>query len=562
MNGEMSLFKNRFQHLQRYQTIVSTLTRNGLGYAADELSDKGKTWFRKDEEADFAQGNKLGVRIRLMLEQLGPTFVKLGQIASTRSDWIPADIIKELQKLQDQVKPFSYSEVAKLVESELQAPISSIFHSFSENPLAAASIGQVHEAVLKNGARVIVKIQRPGIQETIETDLEILAEWARISEKRMDWAKHYHLRDAVDELSRALLNELNYLEEARNAEKIKANNKLPYIYIPNIYWDYTTKRVLTMEYMAGIPLSGLVQLDEAGFDCKKLAHHLATAIFTQIFEHGFFHADPHPGNVMALPDGRLAFLDFGMVGSLPNHLKEHFVSFVIALRNQSSKGVIRAISRMGVIPEDVDHDKLHEHVDELRQKYYQIPLNQVSVGAAVQDLFNVAYSHRIRIPREITMLCKSMITMEGVATALDPEISVLDVAEPFGKKMFLNRLNPFELGKQVLEEIPDYIDLVREMPSSFKQLAKIMRQGKLRVEADSPQLDQLPAKLDRLINRLSFSIVLLALSIVMLGLIIGAAITGTTSPVIGKIPIIETGFLIALLMFLWLIFAIFRSGRF
>lgn len=556
------MFKNRFQHLQRYRTIVSALARNGLGYATDKLSDKGKTWFHKDEEADFPKGKKLGVRIRLMLEQLGPTFVKLGQIASTRSDVIPADIIEALQKLQDHVEPFPYSEVTKLVESELQASISSIFCSFSEQPLGAASIGQVHEAVLKNGDRVVVKIQRPGIQETIETDLEILAEWARISEKNMDWARHYRLRDVVDEMSKALLNELNYLEEARNAERIKSNNKLPYVYIPDIHWGYTTKRVLTMEYVAGLPLSSLVQLDEASFDRKKLAHQLATAIFTQIFEHGFFHADPHPGNVMALPDGRLAFLDFGMVGILPNHLKEHFVSFVIALRNQSSKGVIRAISRMGVVPEDVDHDKLYEDVDELRQKYYQIPLNQVSVGAAIQDLFHVAYSHRIRIPREMTMLCKSMLTMEGVATVLDPEISVLDVAEPFGKKMFMNRLNPLELGKQVLEEIPDYIELIREMPSSIKQLVRIMRQGKLRIEADSPQLGQLPAQLDRLINRLSFSIVMLALSIVMLGLIIGAAITGTTSPVIGKIPIIEIGFVIALLMFLWLIFAIFRSGRF
>ncbi len=556
------MYKNRFQQLLRYRTIVSTLARNSLGFATDELSSKRKTWFQKSREADVSKEKNLGLRIRLTLEQLGPTFVKLGQIASTRPDLIPADIIVELQKLQDHVRPFSYSEAVKLVESELHAPISDIFLSFSEKPLAAASIGQVHRAVLKNGTQVIVKIQRPGIQSTIETDLDILAEWARISEGKMDWAKHYRLRDAVDELSNALLRELNYLEEARNAEKMKTYNKLSYVYIPDIYWDFTTKRVLTMEYVDGVPLSDHTRLADADFDRKQLAHRLATAIFSQILETGFFHADPHPGNVMALPDGRVAFLDFGMVGKLPNHLKKHFVSFVIALRNQSSKGVIRAISHMGVIPDAVDHDKLYEDVDELRQKYYQVPLNQVSVGVAVQDLFRVAHRHRIRIPNEMTMLGKSMLTMEGVATALDPEISVMDVAEPFGKKLFLDRLNPFKLGKEVLEEIPDYIDLIQEVPLSLKRLAKVMRQGKLRVEADSPQLGELLAKLDRIVNRLSFSIVLLALSIVLLGLIIGAAISGTSSPIMGKVPIVEIGFLIALLMFLWLLFAIFRSGRF
>ncbi|MPY19903.1 AarF/ABC1/UbiB kinase family protein [Paenibacillus glucanolyticus] len=541
---------------------MSTLARNSLGYAVDELRSTGNTRFKKEGEGELAKGKNLGARIRLALEQLGPTFVKLGQIASTRPDLLPADIIVELQKLQDHVKPFSYSEAAKLVESEFHAPISEIFLSFSEQPLAAASIGQVHRAVLKNGTQVIVKIQRPGIQGTIEADLDILAEWARISEGKMNWAKHYRLRDAVDELSNALLRELNYLEEARNAEKMKTNNMLSYVLIPDVYWDFTTKRVLTMEYVDGVPLSDHTRLTDTDFDRKQLAQRIATAIFSQILENGFFHADPHPGNVMALPDGKVAFLDFGMVGKLPNHLKKHFVSFVIALRNQSTKGVIRAISQMGVIPDDADRDKLYEDVDELRQKYYDVPLKQVSVGVAVQDLFRVAYSHRIRIPSEMTMLGKSMLTMEGVATALDPDISVIDVAEPFGKKLFLDRINPFELGKQVFEEIPDYFDLIREAPQGLRQLVKVMRQGKLQIEANSPQLGELHSKLDRIVNRLSFSIVLLALSIVMLGLIIGAAISGTSSPIIGKVPIVEIGFLIALLMVLWLLFAIFRSGRF
>lgn len=541
---------------------MSTLARNSLGFAADELKSTGKTWFAKEEDEALPKRTNLGTRIRLSLEELGPTFVKLGQIASTRPDLIPADIIAELEKLQYHVKPFSYAEAARLVESELHAPLTELFLSFSEEPLAAASIGQVHRAVLKDGRQAIVKIQRPGIQATMETDLDILAEWARISEGKMAWARHYRLRDAVDELIRSMLKELNYLEEARNAERMKTNNSLPYVYIPEVYWELTTKRVMTMEYVDGIPLSDHERLAVAEVDHKQLAQHLATSIFTQILEDGFFHADPHPGNVMALPDGKVAFLDFGMVGTLPEHLKQHFVSFVIALRNQSTKGVIRAISNMGVIPDEVDHDRLSADVEEMRQRYYQVPLHEVSVGVAVNDLFAVAYKHHIRIPSQMTMLGKSMLTMEGVATALDPEISVIDIAEPFGKKMLRDQFNPFKLGRQVMEEIPNYLDLIREVPLGFRQLIKVMRQGKLRIEANSPQLGELQHQLDRIVNRLSFSIVLLALSIMMLGLIIGAAISGTSSPILAKLPVMEIGLGIIAFMMLWLLLAIFRSGRF
>lgn len=392
--------------------------------------------------------------------------------------------------------------------------------------------------------------------------MEILAEWARMTEGRMDWARRYHLRDAIEELSKALLKELDFMEEARNAERMKASNKLSYVCIPEIFWAYTTKKVLTMEYVEGVPFSDQAQLAALHFDRKLLAHRLASAVLTQIFEHGFFHADPHPGNVIALDHNRIAFVDFGMVGKLHNPFKKHLVSFIIALRNQNSKGLIRAISHMGVIPEETDDQKLFQDIDELRQKYYQVPLDQVNLGEAVQDLFHVAHRHHIRIPSEMTMLGKSLLTMEGVAKSIYPEISVMDIAEPFGKKLLLDRMNPYEIGKQALEEVPDLIDLLQELPASFKQLTKVIRKGKLSVEADMPQLDELWTKMDRLINRLSFSIVLLALSIIMSGLIVGAAISGTISPFIGKIPIIEIGFLIAFFMFVWLIFAIFRSGRF
>ncbi|ALS28740.1 ABC transporter [Paenibacillus sp. 32O-W] len=544
----------RIRQLQRYRTIASAFARNGLGYVFHEM---GLT-----EKFPFIRSEELGERIRLLLEELGPTFIKLGQIASTRPDLIPPSILSELERLQDNVPAFSYREASRIIEQELGEPIENLFLQFSETPLAAASIGQVYRAVLKDGTAVAVKVQRPDIQALIETDLDILTDWARLAENRLEWARNYRLRDIVDELGKALRAELDYMTEARNAERFAHQCKTwKHVRVPTVYWDYCTRRVLTMGYIEGIKLSDQEQLDRAGLDRRLLAERFAATIFHQVLVEGFFHGDPHPGNVLALQDGSLVLLDFGMVGRLTPEMKKHFASFVIALQNQSSKGVIRAISNMGVVPEDMNKELLYADVDEMREKYYKVPLNQVSLGEAVQDLFSVAFRHRIRIPTELTLLGKSLLTMEGVVSALDPTFSVFDVAEPFGKKLFLERLSPIQMLKTWMEDVPEYMDLLREVPLGLKQLSSLMRKGQVRVEVEVPQLEALMKKMDRISNRLSFSIVLLSLSIVMVGLIIGAALSDSQT-FIWRIPVIEIGFVIALLLFMWLIFAIFRSGRF
>ncbi|GAB2674347.1 ABC1 kinase family protein [Paenibacillus thermoaerophilus] len=552
----------RIRQLQRYRTIASAFARNGLGYVYQEMGLTEKLPFFRDEERKGIHNKSVGERIRLLLEELGPTFVKLGQIASTRPDLIPAHILSELERLQDNVPAFSYREASAIIEQELGAPVEELFLHFSETPLAAASIGQVYRAVLKDGTAVAVKVQRPDIQTLIETDLDILADWARLAEHRLEWARNYRLRDIVDELGRALRAELDYTTEARNAERFANQCKTwKYVQVPTVYWDYCTRRVLTMGYIEGIKLSDQEQLDRAGLDRRLLAERFAKTIFHQVLVEGYFHGDPHPGNVLALKDGSLVLLDFGMVGRLTPGMKKHFASFVIALRNQSSKGVIRAISNMGIVPEDVNMELLYADVDDMREKYYKVPLNQVSLGEAVQDLFAVALRHRIRIPTELTLLGKALLTLEGVVSALDPAFSVFDVAEPFGKKLFLERLSPIQMLKTWMEDVPEYLDLLREVPLGLKQLSSLMRRGQVRVEVAVPQLDALMKKMDRISNQLSFSIVLLSLSIVMVGLIIGAALSHSQT-LLWRIPVIEIGFVIAMLLFMWLIYAIFRSGRF
>lgn len=552
----------RIRQLQRYRTIVTAIARNGLGYVSDGIGARDRLRFIRKPEQEEIQTRSVGERIRTLLEELGPTFVKLGQIASTRPDLIPANILVELERLQDHVPAFPYEEVTQIIEAELGDTIENLFLNFSITPIAAASIGQVHRATLRDGAEVVVKVQRPGIQKLVETDLNILADVAKLGEGAFEFAQHYRLIEIVEELSKAFRQEMDYTMEAHSAEKFIAySKKLPYIFVPSVHWEYSTKRVMTTDYVNGVKLSDRQQLKRMGLDNKQLAERLATAIFHQVLVDGFFHGDPHPGNVMALPDGRLALIDFGMVGRLSPGTKKHFASLVIALRNQSSKGVIRAISYMGVIPDEVDQSKLYADVDEMREKYYQVPLNQISLGTAIGDLFMVANRHHIRIPSELTLLGKSLLTMEGVAVALDPEIKIFDIAEPFGKKLFVEQLDPREIWRGLLEEAPDYFKLISDIPVTLKQLSLVVRKGKLRMEVESPQLDTLMKKMDRISNQLSFSIVLLALSLVMVGLIVGAALNHSQTLFWG-LPVIEIGFGVTLAMFIWLIYAIIRSGRF
>ncbi|WP_223067065.1 ABC1 kinase family protein [Paenibacillus caui] len=550
----------RVRHLLRYREIAMALARNGFGYMVHELGFPDSVPF-------IGRGRNTpvktrGERIRLILEELGPTYVKLGQIASTRPDLIPADIVAELEKLQDKVPPFPYEQSAAIIEEELGGKIGELFLRFEAVPMAAASIGQVHEAELKDGTRVAVKVQRPDIEKMVRTDLDILAELARIAEDRLEWAKNYRVREIVEEIAKVLLAELDYNAEARNGERFAAQCKRPgSVTIPKVYWDYCTRRVLTMEFISGIKLSDTDRLVRAGIDRKMLANRIASVIFHQILVEGFFHGDPHPGNLLVLTGGDLAMLDFGMVGRLSPEMKQHFASMVIALRNQNTRGILRAISAMGIVPDDVKEAKLRQDVDDLREKYYNVPLSQVSIGEAVNDLFRVAFRHHIVIPPEMTLVGKALLTMEGVVTALDPDISIFDIAEPYGHLLLRDRFNLAKVFRRWADNIPDYLDLLSDVPKSLKVLSSLMKKGKVQVEVTAPELNTILGRLDRISNRVSFSIVLLSFSIIMMGLIIGSSM-GHQQSVLWDFPVVEIGLGIAGLLVLWLIYAIFRSGRF
>lgn len=501
----------------------------------------------------------IGERIRLILEELGPTFIKMGQIASTRPDLIPAEVLIELEKLQDDVPPFPFEEVERIIKEELGGSIDTLFKEFQETPLAAASIGQVHYAVLKSNERVAVKIQRPNIYKVIQTDLEILQDLVQLAVQRLDWASRYPLTEIVEEFSKSLQAELNYTIEARNTERVsKQFESDATVHIPKVFWDLSSQKILTLEFMEGIKLNNVNTLDSLGINRKILAERFVHSIFHQILIEGFFHGDPHPGNILAQPGEVIIFLDFGMVGRLTEEMKTHIATLIIAMMRKNTEGVIKAVTRMGLIPEDIDMKQLTKDVDDLKEKYLDVPLSQVSLGESINDLFSIAYQHRIQIPVDLTLLGKTLLTMEGTVEMLDPEISVMNIAEPFGRKLLKERLRPKKVAENAANYLFEYGEILTQLPKHIQDLTSTIKKGKLRMEVTVPELEQFLKKLDRISSRLSFSIVLLSFSIIMVGLIIGSALN-KQSTLLWNIPATEIGFIIAILMFLWLLFSIFKK---
>ncbi|WP_141335572.1 AarF/ABC1/UbiB kinase family protein [Paenibacillus sp. tmac-D7] len=551
----------RIRHFNRYRGIAMALTRHGFGFIVEELDifhllslpGNIRNGTKKDEKTS------IGERIRLVVQELGPTFIKLGQIASTRSDLIPESIIKELEKLQDQVTPFSYQEVKHIIESELNIDLDQTFLSFEETPLAAASIGQVHLALLTTGERIAVKVQRPTIAETIRTDLEILQNLAIMAEARFEWAHRHQLVRLFEEFKKSLLDELDYTIEGKNAEKIASQFKnQAHIRIPKVYWEFSSKKILAMEFMDGIKLNSPELLHAKGYDSKRIAERLMNAILHQIFIKGFFHADPHPGNITVLRGEVIAFMDFGLVGRLTPKIKRQLAKLIIALMLQSSEGVIRALLGMGLVTPQVNMTDLRRDVDLLRDKYVGVPFGEMSLGEAVNDLLEVAYRHEVRIPADFVLLGKCLITVEGVVKQLDPKISILQIAEPFGKKLLLERLHPGSILEHVKEEWTQYSDILFEFPNLVKELIPLIKKGQLDVSI--PQFDLLLRQLDRISKRISLSMVWLSFCIILTGIMIGSSQSNQPG-LLGSIPVLEIGALIAVFILVWFIHSIFKSGR-
>jgi len=553
--------KRRYKNLNRFRQIVNILIKYGFDYFVKQLgltnliSKGGK--ILKLKPSKIAQ-LPLPIKVRLALEELGPTFVKLGQILSTRPDLIPPDYIEELQKLQDKVPPFAYDQVEQIIKRELGADISKIFKSFEQKAFAAASLGQVHQAILEDGDKAVVKVQRPDIEKTIETDLDILFHIAVKILPLQDTSRLYDPVGIVEEFAKAIRLELDYGTEGRNAERFRKNfEDDETIYTPKIYWKFSSKRILTMELIQGIKINSIEELDKAGYDRKKIAENGAKAFMKQILIDGFFHADPHPGNMLVMKDEIIGFMDFGMMGRLDEEIKEKGVDLFIAILERKPDKIINEMLNLGITSQEIDTRSLKIDIKEMLDQYYDKSLKEIKLGELINQLVNIAIKYHIRMPVEFALLGKSLLNIEGIGLELDPDFNLAEVAKPYAQDLILERKSPQRLILKLLNELTELYNLIILIPRQLSKTLKKMEEGVFKLEFQHRGLENLITALDRSINRLSYSLILAAI-------IVGSSLIMQTDkgPHFMGFPVIGVfGFLIAAILGLGLVIMILRSGK-
>ncbi|WP_335431034.1 ABC1 kinase family protein [Bacillus sp. JJ1609] len=550
--------------MNRYREIASILVKYGFGYVLEEVGLFQVLSLKDRIVAEVKHGNtkEAGYRIRCMLEELGPAFIKLGQLLSIRSDLLPAEIVKELEMLQDQVPPVPVEEIKAKIHQEFGRPVDEVFQSFNEECIAAASIGQVHEAVLPSGEAAMVKVQRPGIRQVVYTDLEILMDLSKLIEQRYDWAEYYNITEMVEELSESVRRELDYSEEARNTEIVQMQfEDCESIKVPEIFHNYSTDQILTMEKIDGIKLNELHTMAATIDEKRKIADLLVSSFITQILREGFFHGDPHPGNILYIPENQqLVFIDFGQVGRLSASMRYDSSSMMMGILQEDTHQIVKAIFRMAYVPSDINERHFYDNVEAIRKMVDHSPKEGLSLGLTVMELFSAAQEHRIILPKEMTMMGKALVTIEGIISEMDPSLDMIALAKPYGEQLMRERYDPLKMGKRLWNKADDLTDTITSIPKKVEDVLDQTSKGDLKFEISLSEINRILHKFDRISNQVSFSLTLLAFSIVVLGLIVGATFGNNT--MLTSVPAIEIGFVIAFMMFLWIIYSILKSGRF
>lgn len=552
-----------YRHLNRYSQILAIFFKYGFEDIVEQLKidqyieaglqmiSKNKPFVRVGEKLTRAE------RVRMVFEELGPAFIKLGQILSTRSDLVPADFINELCQLQDQVRPCNFKDVRKVLEKELAQPLGDCFDFFDETPIASASIGQVHRAKCRDGDVVAVKIQRPGIKDIIEVDLEIMLHLALLMERHIDEIALHRPVEIVEEFARVIEKETDYTVEAINMERFARQFLTDEtVYIPKIVREMSTELVITMEFVSGIKISEIRELEQAGLDRKLINLHGTNFILRQLFEYGFFHADPHPGNICVLPDNTICLFDFGMVGSVDRRTRENFVDLLESVVCRNELRAAQILLKLTSWEEEPDIRVLEREIAEFIGHHLYKPLKDTRMGRMLQKLMNITARHRLRIPPDIFLMMKAFGTVEGISLLLDPDFNMVEHAAPFIEKVKLERFSPERLTDDALRGLRDMLHFIRQFPKDTLEITRLIRQQKLAVKLEHQGLDSILATHERISSKLSFSIIIAAL-------IIGSALI-----VVAHIPPLVYGisligiilFSAAALMGVWLLLAILRKG--
>jgi len=539
--------RSRYRDLRRLRRIGTILAKHGLGDLAGVL--RVRSPFLRRLSLGAKDELSRGERARLALEELGPTFVKLGQILSLRPDLVPPDITGELRKLQDEAPPFPLIEVKTQIESELAQPLSSLFQEFEEDSLAAASLAQVHRARTREGDLVAVKVQRPGIRKVIEADLSILFELASLAERHLPDGELYDPVGVVEEFAKTIHEELDFTREGRHMEIFEHNFAGDEtIYVPKVYWDYTTSRVLTMEYIEGIKISDLERLDAAGLDRRAIAQNGAQATLKQVFEHGFFHADPHPGNLLVLSDNVIVPLDFGMMGRLDEKLRGQVGKLLTGFVNKDVDLIIEILQEVGSLEESGDKKALRTDLLEIIDYYYGVPLKRLDFRRIFEEGMGLLRGHRIKVPAGLVLMGKALVTEEGVGLMLDPDFDMVTMTKPYVKRLLLRRYDPRLHFAKWLDTLDRYPRMFQRLPADVQAaLAGLAELGRTST----------PREEDRSRDRLSLAVVIATL---FLGssLILQAG----TQPWLWGMPVLGLiGYVAAAVLAGWVVLSILRGRR-
>jgi len=547
--------------LGRLHEIASILIRFGFGDVVrllgmgQILEQVGKVlhWSEAEELAHLEPPE----RVRRALEELGPTFVKLGQIFATRIDLFPPEYITEFEKLQDHAKALSFEDLRPQLEADLGGVAEQFFTKLDSQPLASASIAQVHRAVLLDGTEVILKIRRPGIDKKIEADLRLMSKLAQIAEIEMPNLQQFHPGETVRQFSRSLRYELDLAKECRNAERMAANFKSDlHITIPIVYWQMTGERLNVQEYIEGIPGRDVNALDAAGMDRELLAKRGANAVLKMIMEDGFFHADPHPGNLFYRAGEELVFIDFGMVGYLSEQRRYQLMDLLNGMVTKNTDAVVEVLLDWSAAT-DIDSEALAVDMDIFIDQYHSLSLKQLNIPQMLNELIALMRDHKLALPQDLALMTKALLTLEGLGRQLDPSFDMSSEIGPFLSKAMLSRYAPNLLAKRGWQGFTEVVGLIAGVPKDLKSLVRAIRKNTFKVNVEVAHLDRFANRMDRSVSRLTMGMITAAL-------IIGSSIVMTVKggPTLLGLPFFGLlGFLGAVVGGVWLLVSIWLSGK-
>lgn len=555
-------FNRNLRTIRRYRTILGVLIKYGFGQFVEQLNinyylEVGKRLVTRRAEQDLQRLSQQQ-RLRMAMEELGPTFVKLGQLLSTRPDVLPRPYIDEFSKLQDEVPALPVEEIKRQVLRQLGRPVEEVCLEFTDEPIAAASIAQVHRGRLQGGEEVVFKVRRPGISRMVETDIDIMMGLAHLINQHVAAVAIYDPVGLVKEFRRTIRREMDFNREGHTIERFAANFAGdPTVYVPKVYWEHSGETVLTLEYVPGIKITEFQELTSRGFDLKELARRGAKAFLKQVLDHGVFHGDPHPGNIFVLPDHVICMLDYGMVGRLSPELKQQLLDLLEALLNRDVERIIAQLLYSGELTDEADLKSLRRDLHEFIEDYYDILLQDLRVGRLLTDFIEILTQHRIRFPADFMLLAKALIAMEGLGRQLDPEFNMIDYMRPYIEQLARERFSPGSITREVMRVAHSYGSLARNLPRDIKEFVNRLNRNQFKIDLEHRGLERLVTDLDRSSNRISFAVVIGAL-------IVGSSLIMQTNkgPLMFGFPILGfLGYSIAGFLGLWLAIGILRSGR-